>query len=233
MTVARARVAVVQPHVLLAESLGRALTAEGFAATLVPVDGMTATALLDPILAVEPRVVMLELDLGGAGDGMVLVRPLQQAGCRVVVTAADDPARWGEALALGAHSVLSESAQLVRVLEVLRRAVAGEPAMSKPERLDLINRWRVLRVSDDHHRAHLRRLSPREREVLSRLAAGQQVSAIARDLCVAESTVRTQVKSILAKLKVNSQIAAIAIAHDMGWRSWRAAPDPFTSSAGP
>jgi DNA-binding NarL/FixJ family response regulator len=35
---------------------------------------------------------------------------------------------------------------------------------------------------------------------------------------VAEATVRTQVKSILAKLEVSSQLAAVGLAHRVGWR---------------
>jgi two-component system, NarL family, nitrate/nitrite response regulator NarL len=216
-----ARVAVVQHHFLLAESLSLALAAEGFAARPIPLEGMNASALLGSVLAVDPTVVVLGLDLAGAGDAMVLVQPLRRAGCAIVATTTDDPARQGEALALGAHSVLSESARLAQVLEAVRRAVGGSPTMSEPERLDLIRRWHRTRLSDEHHRARLDRLTPRERQVLSQLAAGRRVGTIARDFCVSEATVRTQVKSILAKLRVNSQIAAVAIARDAGWRAQR------------
>ena len=58
----------------------------------------------------------------------------------------------------------------------------------------------------------------REREVLAQLMRGTTVRDIARDSVVSEATVRTQVKSILAKLKVASQLAAVGLAHDIGWR---------------
>ena len=35
---------------------------------------------------------------------------------------------------------------------------------------------------------------------------------------MAEATVRTQVKSILAKLEVTSQLAAVGLAHRVGWK---------------
>jgi DNA-binding NarL/FixJ family response regulator len=35
---------------------------------------------------------------------------------------------------------------------------------------------------------------------------------------VSEATVRTQVKAILAKLQVTSQLAAVGLAHKVGWR---------------
>jgi two-component system, NarL family, nitrate/nitrite response regulator NarL len=48
---------------------------------------------------------------------------------------------------------------------------------------------------------------------------GSQVRDIARTSVVSEATVRTQVKSILAKLETNSQIAAVGAAHRVGWHA--------------
>jgi DNA-binding NarL/FixJ family response regulator len=48
------------------------------------------------------------------------------------------------------------------------------------------------------------------------------VREVAQDAFVSEATVRTQVKSILAKLGVTSQLAAVAMARDDGWGSPRA-----------
>lgn len=48
--------------------------------------------------------------------------------------------------------------------------------------------------------------------------AGRTVREIAIDGVVSEATVRTQVKAILAKLEVTSQLAAVGLAHRVGWR---------------
>ena len=40
-----------------------------------------------------------------------------------------------------------------------------------------------------------------------------------REFFVTETTVRTHVRAILHKLNVRSQLAAVAYAHDAGWRS--------------
>jgi DNA-binding NarL/FixJ family response regulator len=58
----------------------------------------------------------------------------------------------------------------------------------------------------------------REREVLAHLMKGRTVREIAVSGVVSEATVRTQVKAILAKLDVTSQIAAVGLAHQVGWR---------------
>jgi two-component system, NarL family, nitrate/nitrite response regulator NarL len=55
--------------------------------------------------------------------------------------------------------------------------------------------------------------------VLGHLMRGQTVHEIATTSFVSEATVRTQVKAILAKLEVSSQIAAVGLAHQIGWHS--------------
>jgi DNA-binding NarL/FixJ family response regulator len=61
-------------------------------------------------------------------------------------------------------------------------------------------------------------MSRREAEVLGLLMEGMTVSEIARARVVSESTVRSQVKAILSKLDVGSQLTAVGRAHQIGWR---------------
>ncbi len=65
------------------------------------------------------------------------------------------------------------------------------------------------------------RLTRREQEVLSALMRG----AKARDICVQSyvsmPTVRSQIRSILMKLGVTSQLAAVALAYQSGWSGRR------------
>ena len=60
-------------------------------------------------------------------------------------------------------------------------------------------------------------LSGRELEVLRLLAAGLSKPEIARELIVAESTVRSHVKRIYAKLDAHRRREAVARAREMGW----------------
>jgi LuxR family maltose regulon positive regulatory protein len=48
--------------------------------------------------------------------------------------------------------------------------------------------------------------------------AGRRPAAIARDDFVSLHTVRTQIRSMLRKLGVHSQVEAVALAHRVGWR---------------
>ncbi|HZV50240.1 MAG TPA: GAF domain-containing protein [Candidatus Dormibacteraeota bacterium] len=61
------------------------------------------------------------------------------------------------------------------------------------------------------------RLTPREEQVLVDLMAGRAAKGISRARGISEATVRTHIRSLLAKFGVNSQLAAVALARDFGF----------------
>jgi len=63
------------------------------------------------------------------------------------------------------------------------------------------------------------RLTPKEEEVLTDLMAGRTAKAISRAHGVSEATVRTHIRSVLTKFGVSSQLAAVALARDLGFGS--------------
>lgn len=220
MSAAVTRVVLVEDHRLLAESMAIALAAEGFDLTVASLPSeCSPTELVQQVLASRPDIALLDLDLGAAGDGAPLIGPLRRRGCGVVVvTGAEDQTRWGECLARGAHTVLPKSAPLAQIADTMHRVSAGYPAIAPSQRDELVDRWRRQHDCDQVAGARLSRLTPRERQVLAAMVSGRRVREISADSIVSEATVRSQVKSILAKLRVTSQIAAVAIARDAGWR---------------
>ena len=60
-------------------------------------------------------------------------------------------------------------------------------------------------------------LTEREEVVLAELLEGHCAEEIAKAAFVSISTIRSQIKSILQKLGVNSQLAAVALARRAGW----------------
>lgn len=60
-------------------------------------------------------------------------------------------------------------------------------------------------------------LSKRESEVLMLLCGGVLINEIAETSFVTVGTIRTQVKAVLKKLGVHSQVAAVSLAWDSGW----------------
>ncbi len=164
-------------------------------------------------------MVLLDLDLGRLGDGVRLITPMARAGINVVVvTASAERVRWGECLHHGARTVLSKAQPLNDILAVVRRINRGLQVLDKDAREALIALWRDGTREHRVLQARLAQLTPREESVLGELMRGNTVRDIAADSVVSEATVRTQVKSILAKLEVSSQIAAVGIANQAGWQ---------------
>ena len=62
-------------------------------------------------------------------------------------------------------------------------------------------------------------LTRREVDVLAHLVLGRSAAEIARAHVVSELTVRSQLKSILRKLDVSSQLAAVALVRRAAWEA--------------
>jgi two-component system, NarL family, nitrate/nitrite response regulator NarL len=218
---ANVRVLIVEDHVLFAESLELVLSVEGYDVRRVPVptDARAPSAVAAGVIRLRPRIVLLDLDLGGFGDGIRLISPLARAGANVVVvTASTDKARWGEAVRCGARKVLPKSGPLNDIRATVRRISQGLPVMDREEREELLAVWHEQRADNQEMQTRIEQLTARERQVLGHLVHGRTVREIANVGVVSEATVRTQVKSILSKLEVSSQIAAVGVAHQLGWR---------------
>lgn len=214
------RVVLVEDHAVFAESLEIALTLDGHdARRLTPDDFSSPPALLARLHRLQPRIVLLDLDLGALGDGARLISPLVEAGFQVVVlTSSEGRARWGSCLALGARRVLSKAGPLDDIRSTIRAIARGAAVMNEADRAELVDLAHRDRTDRAGIRARLSRLSPREGAVLGELIRGRTVREIAQDAVVSEATVRSQVKSILAKLEVSSQIAAVGLAHSVDWQ---------------
>ncbi|GAA1510166.1 response regulator transcription factor [Nocardioides humi] len=214
------RVTIIDDHALFAESVALTLESEGHTVRRIDLGERhtTLATVLSTTLRSAPRVVLLDLDLGRVGDGMRLISPLAAAGAAVVVvTGSADQARQGDCLRRGAKAVLVKTCPLNEVVATIRRARDGLPLMGSEERGALIDLALHERDEIREIRARLERLTRREMEVLGALMQGEQVREIARASVVSEATVRTQVKSILAKLEMSSQLAAVGAAYKVGW----------------
>jgi two-component system nitrate/nitrite response regulator NarL len=214
------RVVIIEDHALFAESLELALSLEGYDVrrSPQPAAGSSVNALVAAVLRMRPRIVLLDLDLGFYGDGARIIAPLSAAGSQVVVvTGSADRPCWGECLRNGARKVHMKTQPLNDILATVRRINQGFPVIDRAERDTLVQLWYEQRHEHQRMTARLQLLTHREEEVLGQLMKGHTVREIATDSVVSEATVRTQVKSILAKLEVSSQLAAVGMAHAATW----------------
>lgn len=217
MTAAPPRVVLVDDHALVAQSLAVALRLEGLDAQQA--DLSNREALLTSLLADPPGLVLLDLDIGGAiGDGLQLVRPLTDRGIRVLVLSATRNAeKVGCAVDRGAVAVVDKAAPFPTLVQAVVAAANGEPVLTDHERGSILRRYRELRDSRRATLEPFERLSEREAQVLAALADGMSVARIAEQWFVSDATVRSQVRGVLVKLGVSSQLEAVAAAARAGW----------------
>jgi two-component system nitrate/nitrite response regulator NarL len=211
---------VLDDHHIVAESLVIALRGKGFDAHRIPVT--TAAAMLAAAAERRPGLALLDLDLGAAPDGTVLdgvelIGPLTALGWPVlVVTGTTNPDRISAAIAHGALNWVTKSADFDHLVDTATRCAAGEGALPRERRAELVARHREAQAERHRAGARLRLLSKRERAVLDRLAGGLTPAAIAQESHNSPATIRNQIHAILTKLEVRSQIEAVAIANRHG-----------------
>ena len=211
------RLLIVEDHELLAGTLAVVLRQRGL--EVHTANGPTVEAVIEAARQLEPALVLLDLDLGaGMGSGLDLVHPLSDLGTRVVMmTGIQDRARLGACVEAGAVGIVSKTAAFDQLVDTVERAAHGETVMGEPERAALLDELAAHRRADAARLRGFATLSPRERSVLAGLVAGESPEAIARRSYVSLATVRSHIRSILLKLGVNSQLAAVAMARVAGW----------------
>lgn len=199
---------------LISQAIGAALGDRGIRAEVMPwTEGLQRAT--DGVG--ESDVVLLFDDLEdrdsiAATMGLVRTSPARF----VVLTPRPEGAAWGALLASGAIAVLPTESTLVVVGEVVTLVRQGGSPIDDAKRDLLVGEWLSWVSEDDALRTRLAHLSRRERQVLDLLAAGHRVSEIVHDLGVADTTVRSHIKSIRRKLEVGSQLAAVAALHRLG-----------------
>jgi DNA-binding NarL/FixJ family response regulator len=210
-------VLLVEDHAVLAFTLGEAMRAQGIIVTAPPLD--SEKVVLETARGLAPDVVLLDLDLGGAiGDGRSLLPALSELDSRVVVfTGVMDWIRIGECLELGATDFVIKSEPFTTLLAAIEEAAAGGTRLRPSQRERLLDQLARHRAEERNRLAVLDRLTTCERRVLTGLMQGSKAETIAAECGVAEATVRSQIRGVLMKLGVASQLAAVAVARQAGW----------------
>lgn len=193
--------------ILVAETVAAALASKGLTTSVVPWHRVPAPRSAGH--AEAPALTLVICDLGVRGRAAE-ARERGRGGDWVVMTDQGPGPEWGAMLAAGARTVVSSEVSLDELAQLLRAVLRGESPMEEDERRRLIRRWQAEESEQARLRERVESLSPRERLVLSMLYEGTTVGSISNRLEVSEATVRSQVKAILRKLAVGSQIAAVA-----------------------
>ncbi len=213
-----ARVLIVEDHALVAIGLQLALSARGW--EVETTDGPTADAVVEHAERFEPQCVLLDIGLGETvGSGIDLVGPLRATGAEIVMLTGENRRTvLAACLEAGAAGWLCKDAFLDQVVAALEDLVAGRPLIGRGAREALLDELRIERAGQRRALSPFEQLTVRERRVLAALVDGMSAEEIADAHFVALTTVRTQIRAVLQKLGVRSQLAAVAAANRVGWK---------------
>jgi NarL family two-component system response regulator LiaR len=213
---ATTRVLVVDDHEVFSDAVAMLLARQPDVELVGSVrDADEAIRLVDVGPDARPDVVLMDLDLPD-GSGILATRRIRELSPDskvVVLTALQDPEVIADALAAGACGYVPKTHAVEELMDVVRRAAAGELVMPERDLAPVLEHLRSSQARPQSERL-LRRLTPRETEILRYLAAGETTTQVAGHLGISALTVQSHVKSILAKLGVHSKIEAVTLA----WR---------------
>jgi two-component system, NarL family, nitrate/nitrite response regulator NarL len=224
-----ARILVVGDD-LLAGALATALTAHGFSTMLVP----QREPKIGRGIGWRPSLVIVDAGSVEPAVGAALVGTFRRVGLGVcVIDGADEASRPAVWKRLGAAAVIDTSAPFEELFRTVNRLLwPGSPVHSvRQTSASLASRPAA--ASSDPALESFAVLTEREKFVLAELIEGHCAEEIARNAVVSISTVRSQIKSILQKLGVSSQLAAVALARRAAWSHEKSSVsgDPATRRA--
>lgn len=181
-----------------------------------PLDVVEASDYIQALAAIRADssidVGLVDLNMPGM-DGFSGIEALKRASPDlhlVVVSASEQPSDVRRALNSGAHGYITKSSPSAAMLEAIRLVLTGEtfisPGLEVPDGLGGGSDAEAVRQS----------LTPRQRDVLAMLRLGKSNKEIARDLDLAEITVKLHVTAILRALGVENRTQAAITAAKIG-----------------
>lgn len=172
-------------------------------------------AAVEHVRAHRVDVVLMDVRMPGM-DGIAATAEVLRASpsTRVLILTTFDLDEYVfGAVRAGASGFLTKDARPQELADAVCRVAAGDAAVSPRAAASLLRhvRRQVLPEGDP-----LAALSPREREVFDLLARGASNAEIGERLFLTENTVKTHVRSVLARLGLPDRIQVVIWAYESG-----------------
>ncbi|MBW0092929.1 response regulator transcription factor [Pseudonocardia sp. KRD-184] len=168
----------------------------------------------------EPRLLIVDVDLHPRAD--VVVRAVEAGMTVLAIGSVAHRERAAAAIVAGAVGWIAKTSSIDVLADAVRETAAGRALLTEQARAAWQAEYLLARDSVRAELDRLGQLSPREREVLHLLADGRRAAEIAELLYVSITTVRSHIRSVLAKLGVNSQQTAAEVYREIQRRVGRA-----------
>jgi DNA-binding NarL/FixJ family response regulator len=173
-------------------------------------EAQTGRDAIELARSLHPDVVLMDLLMPGV-DGITATAAIREAQPDVEVVALTsvlEDASVAGAIRAGAVGYLLKNASPDELRSAIRAAAQGQVRLSPEAAARLVREVRAPESPEA--------LTKREIEVLRLVAAGRANKEIARELEVAEQTIKTHVSSVLSKLGVQSRTQAALHAFRIG-----------------
>jgi DNA-binding NarL/FixJ family response regulator len=213
------RVLLVDDQPLLRTGFRMILSAESDL-TVVGEAGEGAAAV-ELARRLKPDVVLMDIRMPGM-DGIQATRALAGPGVEepikvLILTTFGSDEYVVESLRAGASGFLLKDAPPEDLVEAIRIVAAGDALLAPSVTRRLLDRVasRLPPANEDTIPA-LAELTDRELEVLKLVARGMSNAEIAAKLVVSETTVKTHVSRVLAKLEIRDRVQAVILAYETG-----------------
>ena len=175
-------------------------------------DGARAIALA---ASLRPDVVLMDVEMPGT-DGLAATRSItaESGPAVLILTTFDRDEYLFQALRAGASGFLLTNGTPEALVEAVRVVARGD-ALLAPEITGRVIAT-FARPAGPAPGRRLDDLTPREHEVLVRLAGGATNAEIAAALHLGETTVKTHVSRVLMKLGARDRTQAVMLAYELG-----------------
>ena len=212
------RVLIVEDHPVVAEGLASLLedypdlAIVGCASSVAGVVGILEESLADV------AVIDFHLPDGTGADAADHLRGRSPSTAIVFLSADDGDEPLLAAIEAGASGYLLKSATGKEIVHAIRSAAGGETLIAARTITGALARERESARNHARQVELLDSLTQREQEILDLLIQGADNATVANRLSISYATVRTHVRSILAKLDVHTRLEAVAKATQWGSR---------------
>ena len=193
-------------HILVREGIAKLIDTERFTLVAEANDGQEAYTQFKKH---RPHIVLLDVrmpELNGIEAARKILRDAPET-IVVFISATADSNDLTEALELPIKGFLLKSCTSAALNHTLAMVAEGGSAFPADVlRANIANQPLARHISSN--------LTPREEQILQRLAKGEANKVIARNLSVSEGTVKVHIKAILKKLDLTNRTQAAIYAHE-------------------